>query len=134
MNPPMLVLLVDDAPEISCLYRHFVDAEPDMKCVGTLPSAEGLLDTVIRTGAEIVVLDIAMPGPDPLEAARELTRLRPGVRVLAFSGYDDERTVDASREAGAAGFISKDATPEELIAAIRELASGPMLGRGSAAP
>jgi DNA-binding NarL/FixJ family response regulator len=118
------VLLVDDSSDITRLYAKMVSAEADMECVGTLPSAEDLLKVAQQQRPDVVVLDLTMPGPDPLQVARALHEQWPQSRVLAFSGHNDEETLAAAYEAGVWGFLSKGGDAAELLAAIREVAAG----------
>jgi DNA-binding NarL/FixJ family response regulator len=118
------VLCVDDSHDIVQLYSRMVNGEPDMCCVGTLGQADALADEVERTQADVVVLDLSMPGRDPLEALSDLSRQIDRVRTIVFSGYDDAQTVDAALNAGAWGLVSKHANPMEVIEAIRRVAQG----------
>jgi DNA-binding NarL/FixJ family response regulator len=118
------VLCVDDSPDIGGLCRRMIDAEPDMACVGVLTRADELVDHVIQTRADIVVLDLTMPGKEPLEAVRELTEAAPWCRVLAFSGHDDHQLLMTVSEAGAWGLVSKGMDPGRLTKAIRQVAGG----------
>ncbi len=124
MPPSISVLCVDDSADIRDLYRQLIDAEPDLRCVGTLEGAEGLVEEVVRTEPDVVLLDLTMPGPDPLSAVEELSRRRPETRVLLFSGYDDAETADAALDAGAWGLVSKHGDSDRVLAAIRAVAGG----------
>ena len=117
------VLCVDDSADIAKMLALLVRREPDMESVGTLGSAEGIVDEVIRLGVEVVVLDLTMPGPSPLQSIRELAMRVPSCRVIAFSGHDDLDTTDEVRRAGAWGLVSKAAETADILAAIR-LAAG----------
>ena len=118
------VLCVDDSPDISNLCRRLIDAESDMRCLGVLDRADGLLEKVLATKPDVVLLDLTMPGKDPIMAVRELAAAAPWCRVLAFSGHDDYQRVMAITEAGAWGLISKGADPLQLTSAIRRVAGG----------
>src|SRR5688572_8706926 len=86
------VLLVDDSRDMVDMMSRLIGSQPDMESVGALGSAEGIVDEVIRRGAEIVVLDLTMPGPPALGAIGALAASAPSCRVIAFSGYDDPET------------------------------------------
>ena len=118
------VLCVDDSADIAGLCRRFVDAEPDMACAGVLESADALVERVLEARPDVVLLDLTMPGKDPLMAVRELAVAAPWCRVLAFSGYDDEERLMGIVEAGAWGLVSKDSDPARLVQAIRRVAGG----------
>src|SRR5262245_14680380 len=82
------VLLVDDVRDITMALQRCIEGEPDMEAVGTLESADHLVAEVERTHADVVLLDMTMPGKDPLEAVRELTAAHgrdraPGAEGLA---------------------------------------------------
>ncbi|HLU39049.1 MAG TPA: response regulator transcription factor [Planctomycetota bacterium] len=125
MAEPTRVLCVDDSMDIAELYRLLIDAEPDMRCVGVVTDPADVVATVARTGANQVLLDLTMPGPvTPLSVIRALAETSPDVRVVAFSGYDDEATQHAALDAGAWGFVSKHAGPSDVLDAIRQVATG----------
>src|SRR5262252_3954929 len=90
------VLVVDDSLDISELYRKLLDDAPGLRCIGTLSSADHLLREVESLQPDIVMLDLTMPGKSPLAALREIAERCPATRVIAFSGYDDPRTIDAA--------------------------------------
>ncbi len=130
MSVPIRVLCVDDSRDITEMYRSFIDEESDMCCVGMLGDAAALVAEVERTGATVVLLDLTMPGPDPLGVVRQLNEVRPDVRVLAFSGYDDESTVTAALDAGAWGLVSKHGRHEEVLTGLRRIAAGEVVMPG----
>jgi len=113
------ILCVDDSADVADMLARLVRSEPDLESVGTLGSAEGLVDEVIRLRAEVVVLDLTMPGPSPLAAIHDLAVRAPSCRVIAFSGYDDPGTKDEVRRAGAWGLVSKHGKPADIIRGIR---------------
>ncbi len=120
------VLCVDDNPDMTSVTQMMIDADPAMRCVGCLTSADVLLDR-LRPAADrpdVVLLDGAMPGTDPLEAMRAMAAEFPEVRTIVLSGYHDEASVARAREAGAWGYVSKAAEPDEILHAVREVAAG----------
>jgi len=121
---PIRVLCVDDSRDIGALCRRLVDAEPDMECVGVLESADALVETVLANGPSVVLLDLTMPGKDPLMAIREVAAAAPACRVLAFSGYDGPARIDNIIDLGAWGLVSKDSEPATIVEAIRRVARG----------
>lgn len=124
MPDPIRVLVVDDSADIVTLCRRLIDKEPGMRCVGTLCSAEGLEQAVGRECPHVLVLDLSMPGPDPLAAARTVARVHPKCRILAFSGHEGPEVEDEVFRAGAWGLVPKSGTHGDLIAAIRRVARG----------
>ncbi len=117
------VLCVDDSGDITDMLAQLVDGTPDMVCVGTLDSAKRIAEEVILHQADVVVLDLTMPGPAPLEAIGLLAERAPRCRVIAYSGYDDLETKETARAAGAWELVSKRGEPTDIILAIRRVAS-----------
>jgi DNA-binding NarL/FixJ family response regulator len=127
----MRVLCVDDSKDLPEMLELCIRAEADMECAGCLHNANDLVAEVENRRADIVVLDMSMPGKDPLEAMRELSAAhrdrgggrgpgRGAVRVIAYSGRSEQEAVDRAREAGAYCYVSKGATIPDLMLAIRE--------------
>jgi len=120
------VLCVDDCADFPKLLGWCIDAESDMEQVGAMSDANNLGEMVERTGARVVLLDMTMPGRDPLSAAAGLLsgELLSGrtVRVIAFSGRTDQEMIDAAKAAGCIGYLNKDAPVPTVLRAIREAA------------
>jgi DNA-binding NarL/FixJ family response regulator len=125
MERKIRVLCVDDDAATRTLYRLIVGAEPDMECVAALSSAATLVEAVAANRPDVVLLDLRMPGPDPMEELRHTSRAHPQARVVVFSGLDDAESVEQALSSGAAAYLSKDTPPEEMLATIRRLAGKP---------
>ena len=123
-DSPINVLLVDDFRDISEVYRRLIDSSPGLRCVGTLDSITDIVTHVGSLQPHIVVIDLSMPGQQPLKAIATLAESCPNVRTIAFSGYDDDDTVSAVMDAGAWGLVSKHKNPEAILDAIRMVARG----------
>jgi len=123
------VLLADDQTLLRSAFRVLVDSEPDMEVVGEASDGAEAVDIVRAKGADVVLMDIRMPGTDGLAATRMISedpRLA-DVRVVMLTTFEvDEYVVDSLR-AGASGFLGKGAEPGELLAAIRIAAAGEAL-------
>jgi DNA-binding NarL/FixJ family response regulator len=120
------VLLVDDQPLLRTGFRMILEAEPDITVVGEAQDGRAALDAAARTSPDVVLMDIRMPRLDGVEATRRLCGpdARSPTRVIILTTFDlDEYIVDALRY-GASGFLLKDVPPDELISAIRVVASG----------
>lgn len=113
------VLCVDDHAFISDGLRTRFGSERDIEFVGWRDSAESLISAVEETHADVVLLDIEMPGPDPFDAVRELMGKHDDVRVIFLSAYVRDRFIDEALEAGAWGYVSKSDQPDSVIEAIR---------------
>jgi DNA-binding NarL/FixJ family response regulator len=116
------VVLADDQALIRAGFRAFLEAR-DIRVVAEAADGFEAIEAVKRSKPDVVLMDIRMPKLDGVEATRRL----PGQRVLIVTTYElDEYIVEALR-AGAAGFILKDAPPDELIHAVRTVAAGDAL-------
>lgn len=121
------VLIADDQALIRSGFRMILDAQPDIEVVGEAIDGRDAVELFRRLVPEVVVMDVRMPTMDGIEATRRLTSRDPPARVLILTTFDlDEYVFDALR-AGASGFLLKDRPPEELVAAVRVIASGEAL-------
>lgn len=127
------VVVVDDSPDIVHLYKALISDEPDMCCIGVLTSTKQLLDVAKNRHPDVVLLDLTMPGPAPLDLCREMQEVCPEVRVVFFSGYDDSETLTAVLDAGAWGLLSKHSDCDSVLAGIRQVARGEVVGNETAA-
>ncbi len=118
------VVIADDQPMVRAGLRSLLEGEDGVVVVGEAVDGEQALHAVRRHRPDVVLMDIRMPNLDGLEATRRLVAEGSAARVLVLTTFDlDEYVFDALR-AGASGFLLKDATAEELIAAVRTLAAG----------
>jgi DNA-binding NarL/FixJ family response regulator len=118
------VLCVDDHPFVADALQSRLSTASDMALVGRLTSAEDVVDQVKSTGAEIVLMDIAMPGKDPFEAIEDLKRQCPDTRVIMLSAFVRDHYLDAAVDAGAWGYVSKSDDPAAILDAIRKVHHG----------
>jgi DNA-binding NarL/FixJ family response regulator len=123
------VLLVDDQALVRTGFRVILDDEADIEVVGEAGDGRAAIDAARRLHPDVIVMDIRMPVLDGVEATRRLVRDRalPDARVLVLTTFDaDEYVVEALR-AGASGFLLKDVTPSDFVAALRIVAAGDAL-------
>lgn len=118
------VLCVDDSQDLAEMLVRLIGREPDFETVGVRHSADGLAETAKEARADVALLDLTMPGEDPLAVLKEMTAAGATCRVVVFSGYDDDATVAAALDAGAWGFVSKNQEPRAIVAALRTVARG----------
>lgn len=123
-EPPLRILCVDDHAIIGEGLQTKLALERDMEFAGWLGSADTLIDEVGRTRANIVLLDIEMPGLDPFEVVGDLRRRYPDVRAIMLSAYIRDLYIDAAVRAGAWGYLSKSDEPSTVIDAIRKVGRG----------
>ena len=119
------ILVVDDQALVRAGFGAILDLEPDMTVVGEVADGSDVLAKARETSPDVVLMDIRMPGTDGISATRTLLEHGPpGVKVLMLTTFDlDEYLYDAMK-AGASGFILKDVPRQQLIEAVRAVATG----------
>jgi DNA-binding NarL/FixJ family response regulator len=118
------VFLVDDQSLVRSGFRMLIEAEDDIEVVGEASDGAEAVAALIEDPADVVLMDIRMPVMDGVEATRRIVRADLGTRVLVLTTFDLDEYVFAALKAGASGFMLKDARPEELLSAIRDVAAG----------
>jgi DNA-binding NarL/FixJ family response regulator len=118
------VLLADDHKLVRAGIRSLLERLPEMEVVAEASDGGEAIQLVEKYDPQIVLMDLAMPELNGLEATRHLTTKFPKVRVIILSIYSDEEHVYQSLRAGAAGYLMKGAATEELEFAIRSVARG----------
>lgn len=133
-HPALLrVLLVDDHAVVRTGCRRLMEMEPDLRVVGEFGDADSALDWLqaqapqAGAAAEVMVLDLSMPGRSGLDLLRRVALRWPSLRVLMFTMHDSAAMIQQTLAAGAHGFVAKSRSPEELIAAIRQVMTGRVL-------
>lgn len=128
MNDPAIrVLLVDDQDLVRAGFRVILESEPGIEVVGEAADGARALDAARELRPDVICMDVQMPGVDGLEATRRIRSegLEPGILVLTTFDRDDY--LFAALEAGASGFLLKNASPEKLLEAVRVVAAGEAL-------
>jgi DNA-binding NarL/FixJ family response regulator len=125
---PIRVLLADDQQLVRTGFRMILKDEPDIEVVGEAENGSIALAEARRLEPDVVVMDIRMPVMDGVEATRRITGdAATPTRILVLTTFDaDEYVVEALR-AGASGFLLKDVTPDDFVAAVRTVAAGDAL-------
>lgn len=121
------VLVVDDEPLIRAGLRAIIDAEPDLDVVGEAADGAEAVAEVRSLRPDVVCMDVRMPRVDGLEATRLLAARAESPRVLVLTTFENDDYVYEALAAGAAGFLLKRATPEQVTAAIRTVHAGESL-------
>lgn len=121
---PIKVMLVDDHAVVRMGFRLLLEGVPDIKVVAEVESGEEAYQRYPEARPDVVVMDLAMPGMGGLEAMRRLRARDERARILVLSAHDDTLHPRRVLDAGAMGYLSKRTAPEELIAAVREVAQG----------
>ncbi len=118
------VLLADDQSLVRTGFRMLIDSADDMTCVGEVGNGADAVAAVRRGGIDVVLMDIRMPIMDGTRATQEITDLDTDTKVLVLTTFDLDEYVFAALRNGASGFLLKDALPDDLLGAIRAVASG----------
>lgn len=124
MSATTRVFLADDHPVVRQGLRLILASEPSIVVVGEAGSAEEALQRLSTVAADILLLDIALPGRSGLEALSTIRQQHPNMPVLILSQYPEDQMAVRSIRAGAAGYLNKDAAPDELVQAILRLRTG----------
>ncbi|WP_432972384.1 response regulator [Dactylosporangium sp. CA-233914] len=123
------LLLADDQALIRAGFKMIIDAEDGMQVVAEASDGREAVDLARSQRADVVLMDIRMPGVDGLEATRRICADDglAGVRVLVLTTFEDDDNVVLALQAGASGFLGKSVAPDDLLAAIRVVAAGDAL-------
>jgi DNA-binding NarL/FixJ family response regulator len=118
------VLLVDDQELVRTGFRMVLDAYPGIEVTGEASDGREALEVLRSTSADVVLMDVRMPKMDGIEATRRICERDGGPKVIILTTFDLDEYAFSALKAGAAGFLLKDAGPEQLIEAIRAVSSG----------
>ncbi|MGW9448939.1 response regulator [Streptomyces sp. NPDC055632] len=119
------LLLADDHPVVRAGLRAVLDTEPDFAVVAEAATAERAVELTAAGGVDVVLMDLQFgAGMHGSEATAAITAAADGPKVLVLTTYDTDADILAAVEAGACGYLLKDAPPEELAAAVRTAAAG----------
>jgi DNA-binding NarL/FixJ family response regulator len=121
------VVLADDQDLVRGGLRAILGAEPDIKVVGEAADGEEAARVALAEAADVVLMDVQMPGVDGLEGTQRVVASGSGCRVLMLTTFDLDEYVFESLRKGASGFLLKTTPPSELAAAIRACHSGDLL-------
>jgi DNA-binding NarL/FixJ family response regulator len=124
MSEPIRVVLVDDQQMVRAGFRMVIDSQPDLTVVGEAGDGAAAVSLLRGVRADVVLMDVRMPGTDGIEATRQLTAPADPPRVVVLTTFDLDEYVVAAIGAGASGFLLKDAPPEEMLDAIRTVHAG----------
>ncbi|KUO02718.1 response regulator [Streptomyces caeruleatus] len=119
MTAPARILLADDHALVRRGVRLILDAEPDLTVVAEAADGAEALAKVRDSDVDLAILDIAMPRLTGLQAARELARVRPGLRTLMLTMYDNEQFFFEALKSGASGYVPKSVADRDLVEACR---------------
>lgn len=117
------LLVVDDNADLALALHMGFEDHPTIESIGWIDASDLIVETVLGQRPDVVLLDLTMPGVDPLEALREIRAQGSTAKVIAFSGYDDAETIERARAAGADAFLQKSADTAAIAAAVMRVAT-----------
>ena len=118
------ILLVDDHPIFLDGIHAILETNDDFIITGEASNGYEAIDLVQKEYPHIIIMDVAMPKLNGIEATRKISKLYPDIKILALSIYSGKRFVKDMLEAGAVGYLLKDNAPEKLVTAIYRIANG----------
>jgi len=118
------VLVVDDHAVVRAGLRRVLDAETDIETVGEAPTAERAVFEAMEHRPDVVLMDVVMPGKSGIEGMPAVLQAVPETKVLILSMQDDPRYVREAFDAGASGYVLKEAADSEVVSAVRAVAAG----------
>ncbi len=118
------VLLTDDHTLFRKGIRTLLSREADLEVVGEAENGSQSVEKVAALNADVVLLDIGMPGLSSFEATRQIKKIRPETKILFLTMYDDEDYLVECMEVGGHGYVLKDSPAPQLLAAIRDVYRG----------
>lgn len=118
------VLLVDDHAVVRAGYKRYLELDPTLQVVGEADSGELAYGMLAQTPADVVVMDLSMPGQGGLESMRRIMKRYPEQRVLVFTMHENAALALQALRAGASGYLTKSMPPERMVDAIHQVMRG----------
>jgi DNA-binding NarL/FixJ family response regulator len=123
-SPPIRVLIVDDHAVVRRGLRGFLDLLDDMEVVGEAENGRFAVDASARLTPDVILMDLLMPEMDGLNAIAAIKAAQPEIEIVALTSFIEEEKVTTALEAGASGYLLKDADADEVAAAVRAAHNG----------
>lgn len=127
MSETIRVFLCDDHTLFRQGMRKLLELEPDIQIVGEADSGRKMLDMLKKTGPDVILMDVNMPGMDGIAATYKIKKMLPHPGVIILTVYEDEAHIFEAIKAGAMGYLLKDVSIEEVTGAIRGVYKGEAL-------
>ncbi len=124
MTEPVTVFIVDDHTVVRQGIRAYLETQPDLAVIGEAGEGTEAVRRAAEVVPDVVLMDLAMPGMDGVEATRRIRTLSPRTQVVVLTSYHEDAHIFPAIKAGAISYLLKDVAPEELAEAIRAAARG----------
>jgi len=124
MAKSIRILIADDHAIVRKGIRALLATEADIEVVGEAADGKEAVEKAERLHPDVILMDLVMPGMDGIEATRRITTRQPETRILVLTSFAEDEKVFPALKAGALGYLLKDAGPEELVRAIRQVYCG----------
>jgi DNA-binding NarL/FixJ family response regulator len=124
MNNKIKVILVDDHAVVRAGFRLLLDTSETIEVIAEAERGEQAVQLVQNNLADVMVMDLSMPGMGGLEAIRRISERNNQIKILVFSVHDEQVYVNRALQAGAKGYITKNSAPNILSEAIQQIANG----------
>lgn len=121
------IIIVDDQELVRLGLRMVINSQSDLKVTGEAGDGAQAITAARVLRPDVMLMDIRMPDVDGVLAARQIVREEPGAKIILITTFDLDDYVEAGLEAGVRGFLLKDATPAQLLAAIRAVKAGELV-------
>ncbi len=118
------ILVADDHPIVRQGIKQIIADTTDMVVAGEAANGQEVLNAVKENPYDVILLDIAMPGPNSMDILKQLKKDKPQIAVLILSIYPEEQYAVRTLKAGASGYLTKESVPDELVEAIRKVSKG----------
>ncbi len=122
--PKIRIVVADDHAIVRQGTCHLLQREPDLEVVGEASDGEAAVRVIGQLRPDVAIVDIAMPKLNGIEVTRQVKKLYPSISILILTAYDDDEYIWALLEAGATGYLLKDADSREVVEAVRAVYAG----------
>lgn len=116
--------IVEDNKTIRESLTHFVQTDPECRCVFSCSTAEEALAEISKHKLDVILMDIQLPQLSGIECTARIKKILPSVQIIMVTVYEDTERISAALSAGACGYLLKRCTPAELVSAVREARAG----------
>src|ERR1051325_1038448 len=123
-KPRVRIMIVDDHEVMRDALRNILSLEPDLLLVAEAENGQAAIDSIAGTAPDEVLMDGSMPGMNGIEGTRRLRELRPDLKIIGLTLYEETTYLEEMIQAGASGYLLKTGSPSEIVKAVRIVAEG----------